>query len=97
MTAKKTRKNSGVATDWASPGSPEQLDELQLAAHGIVTERPDLRPSIARIIGSDLDQPGRLRALSLFKEALTTPGDPNRDPSVAITQSRGERTLEVAP
>ncbi len=95
MTAKKPRAAAGVAADWASPGSPHELDELQLTAHGMVAERPDLRPSIARIVSADLDMSGRIRALALFKDSLTSPGDPNRDPRIAIEQSRGDVSPEV--
>ena len=59
MTAKKPRSAPGVAADWASPGSPHELDELHLTAHGMVNARPDLRPSIARIISADLDSPAQ--------------------------------------
>lgn len=88
MSTKKQRAASGIALDWASPGSPQDLDELHLSAYGMVNERPDLRPSIARIMTSDLDADGRLRALGLFKDALASPGDRNRDPRIAIEQSR---------
>ena len=94
MTAKKPRSAPGVAADWASPGSPHELDELHLTAHGMVNARPDLRPSIARIISADLDSPARLRALTLFKDALTSPGDPNRDPRVAIERCREDIAAE---
>ncbi len=95
MATKKPRATPGIALDWASPGSPQELDELHLAAHGMVNERPDLRPSIARIMTSDLDADARLRALGLFKDALVTPGDRNRDPRVAIEQCRGDASQEV--
>lgn len=95
MTTKKPRATPGIALDWASPGSPQDLDELHRAAHGMLNERPDLRPSIARIMTSDLDADGRLRALGLFKDSLVTPGDRNRDPRVAIEQSRGNGSPDV--
>ena len=95
MATKKPRVTAGVAVDWASPGSPQDLDELHLAAHGMLSERPDLRPSIARIMSSDLDADGRLRALGLFKDALVTPGDRNRDPRVAIEQCRAAASPDV--
>lgn len=95
MTAKKPRAVPGIAADWASPGSPQDLDELHLTAHGMVNDRPDLRPSIERIMTSDLDAPGRLRALGLFKDALVSPGDRNRDPRVAIEQCRAVASPDV--
>ena len=60
-----------------------------------MNERPDLRPSIARIMSSDLDTEGRLRALGLFKDALASPGDRNRDPRVAIEQCRAAAAPDV--
>ena len=95
MTTKKPRVAPGIALDWASPGSPQDLDELHLAAHAMVNARPDLRPSIARIMTSDLDAGGRLRALGLFKDALETPGDRNRDPRVAIHHCREDVSPDV--
>lgn len=93
MTTKKKAQPKKAATDWSTPGSPEGLDETQTLAHGIVTERPDLRPSVERIMVAELDDSGRFNALSLFQTALTTPGDANRDPRVAIAQSQNGRAI----
>ena len=75
MTAKKPRAVPGIAADWASPGSPQDLDELHLTAHGMVNDRPDLRPSIERIMTSDLDAPGRLPDLSDQRRCRTHAAD----------------------
>jgi hypothetical protein len=75
-----------AAENWKSPGSAHELDEVERLAHGIVTDRSDLLPSVERIMSAPLGADDRLRALTLFHEALNTPGDPNRDPRVAISR-----------
>ncbi len=83
-------KQKGPAANWRSPGTAEDLDPVQQLAHSIVSTRPDLLPSVERIMVASLETENRLEALSLFRTALTTPGDPNRDPRHAITQVGGE-------
>ena len=66
------------------------LDELTPAnrlASEIVTERPDLLPSVVRIMEAGLGDRTAEHALELFRVALTQPGNPNRDPRVAITSA----------
>lgn len=84
MTTKKKPAGKKPAADWASPGSPDELNEVEFMAHGILADRSDLLPSVARIMNADLDADARLRALTLFRDALSTPGDVHRDPRVAI-------------
>ena len=54
-------------------------------AREIVTGRRDLLPSVERIMNAELDADGTQRAMELFRDSLASPGDPNRDPRVAIT------------
>lgn len=84
MTEKRTAKPKKAAENWKAVGSAHELDALGQIAHGIVTDRPDLMPSVERIMVSELDTDGRERALGLFSQALVTPGDPHRDPRLAI-------------
>lgn len=84
MAEKRTPKAKQAADTWRSAGSAHELQADEQIAHGIVTARPDLMPSVERIMVSELDADGRERALGLFSTALTTPGDPNRDPRLAI-------------
>lgn len=84
MTEKRKPNPKRAAENWKAVGSAHELSPVEQAAHSIVTDRPDLMPSVERIMESDLDADGRGRALGLFAEALITPGDPNRDPRVAI-------------
>lgn len=63
---------------------PENHTPSEGAAHALLEERSDLEPSVRRIMDSELTEPGRLHAIGLFRESLTTPGDPNRTPANAV-------------
>lgn len=67
---------------------PENHTPSEAVAFDIRMERIDLAPSVSRIQNAGLNEPGTMHAISLFRESLTTPGDPNRDPSVAIEAGR---------
>ena len=86
MTTTRKPATKKVAPNWKTPGSPHELEPLDQLAHSIVTDRPDLMPSVERIMVAALDGDGRLRALTMFRDSLTTPGDANRDPRVAIAR-----------
>lgn len=86
MTTTNKRTSKVAAADWKSKGSAAELGETEQIAHTIVTERPDLMPSVALIMDAALDADGRRRALELFQTALRTPGDKHRDPRVAIAE-----------
>lgn len=72
-------------------GSPDQedLSPAYQVANEIVTTRADLMPSVDRIIGAGLNGPNEERALTLFRDSLSNPGDPHRDPTVAIAAATG--------
>jgi hypothetical protein len=72
---------------WQSSGSPDDLEPAEQIAHEILTGRRDLLPSVERIMTADLGEAGTLRAISLFRDALSNPGDVHRDPRVAIAES----------
>ncbi len=91
MPAKKKPAKKQAVIDWMSDGSTTDLGESETVANAIITDRPDLLPSVKRIMTSELDDDGRLRAIQLFEMALTSPGDPNRDPRVAIERSQSGR------
>jgi|tagenome__1003787_1003787.scaffolds.fasta_scaffold16922504_1 hypothetical protein len=84
MTVARKPKSKQPAVNWQAAGSPEGLDQNEQIAHAIITEHSDLMPSVARIMTAALDDEGRTKALELFRNALRTPRDPNRDPRVAI-------------
>lgn len=62
----------------------EDMSPSEQIAHDIVTEFADLAPSVRHIMGADLSDTQRHRAISSFREALVTRGDPHRDPRYAI-------------
>src|ERR687898_3144121 len=76
--------------------SPDDLGPANRIAYDIVAARRDLLPSVERIMNAGLDEPGTVGALGLFQTSLTSPGDPNRDPRVAIAEYGGPVT-EAAP
>lgn len=90
MTINKKAAPKRVAANWKTPGSPHELEPVEQLAHGIVSDRPDLLPSVERIMLAALDGDARLRALTLFRDSLHTPGDANRDPRVAIARCQAD-------
>ena len=67
---------------------PENHTPSEAVAFDIRQDRIDLSPSVNRILGAGLNEPGTMHAITLFQNSLTSPGDPNRDPSVAIEAGR---------
>ena len=75
---------------WSDGTTPlEELSEPFQLAHQISIERRDLDSSITRIMDSELSDDGQSQALRAFHAALSEPGDPNRDPRVAIAAAEG--------
>jgi hypothetical protein len=68
---------------------PDDLTPLQTVAREVLTARGDLLPSVERIAGAGLSETEAVDALTLFRDALGSPGDPNRDPRVAIANAAG--------
>lgn len=67
---------------------PENHTPSEAVAFEIRMERNDLTPSVQRILGAGLAEPGTFHAINLFRTSLTAPGDPNRNPAVAIEAGR---------
>ena len=88
MAARKKAAAQPVRPYLGSP-DPEELSPSYRVAYEIVTTRADLLPSVDRIIGAGLDEPNEERALTLFRDSLADPGDPHRDPNVAIAAASG--------
>jgi hypothetical protein len=92
--AKPTTRRASSARSASKRGAkpvatlPENHTPSEAIAFDIRMERIDLAPSVSRIQNAGLKEPGTLHALSLFRNSLTMPGDPNRDPSVAIEAGR---------
>jgi hypothetical protein len=90
MMRKKPRKVT--PTPYRTPSSPDDLNPTDRIAFDILAGRPDLLPSIERIMTAGLDTDARYRAMSLFRESLESGSDPNRDPRVAIVNSMSSPT-----
>lgn len=56
----------------------------QVMAHEIIAKFADLAPSVNRILASPLTDAGRLHAMTLFRDSLSSPGDPMRHPATAV-------------
>jgi hypothetical protein len=65
--------------------NPEDLSPAYRVAHEIVNTRADLLPSVDRIMAAGLNTSDEERALTLFRDSLGHPGDPHRDPIIAIS------------
>jgi hypothetical protein len=85
MIKKQSRK--AAPNPYLTAPSPDDLGPTDRIAFDIITGRPDLLPSIERIMTAELDRDARHRAINLFRDSLESGSDPNRDPRVAIVNS----------
>lgn len=69
---------------WKAADPSGSLDDSEQLANALLAERPDLLPSIERIMNAPLEPQHRMRAMTLFHHALENPLDIHRDPRVAI-------------
>lgn len=69
-------------------GLPENHTPCEAVAHQITSRYADLKPSVNRIMASDLTEESRLVAITLFRDSLDAPGDPYRNPDSAIEGGR---------
>jgi hypothetical protein len=84
-------------TRWFNGSTPlTELGPTERLAHEIVSTYADLAPSVEKIMSAELADDDRHTALASFQTALGSPGDPNRDPRVAIANatSGGSATPE---
>ena len=70
------------------PVAPENQTPSEAVAQAIATQFVDLKPSVERIMASDLGEAGKMEAITLFQASLGVPGDPHRNPIVAIESGR---------
>ncbi|MDO8363443.1 MAG: hypothetical protein Q7V88_11145 [Actinomycetota bacterium] len=70
------------------PDLPENHTPSEAFAHALKQEFSDLAPSVNRIMNAELEEPGRMHAITLFRASLGVPGDPNRTPANAIEAGR---------
>ncbi len=85
MSTKRATKPS--PNPYLTTESPDDLEPASRIAYDIVHDRRDVLPSVERIMNAGLDADATLRAMTLFRDALVTTGDPHRDPRVAIANS----------
>lgn len=88
MAAKPKSPTREPAEAWKSTNPARELDQTEQIAREIFSARPDLAPSVARIMNAELDAETRHRALTLFQAALGSLTDTNRDPRQAIANSQ---------
>jgi hypothetical protein len=77
-----------ILSPWFNGETPlEELPASDQVAHDIVLEFGDLKPSLMRIMDAELDDDQRLKAMVAFRDSLQDPGNPTRDPRVAIANA----------
>jgi hypothetical protein len=85
MLKKQSRKNA-APNPYRGSTSPDDLGPANRIAFDIVADRRDLLPSVERIMNAGLAEDDTVQAITMFRDALETAGDPNRDPRVAIAR-----------
>jgi hypothetical protein len=86
-----TRKPATKRTKAAAAAAAllaQDLTTSEGVAHAIRTESIDLTPSVNRIMNAGLHEAACFRAITLFRDSLGVPGDPNRYPDNAIEAGR---------
>ncbi len=86
------RKRSAPTNPYLTSASPDDLGPTDRIAYEIIHVRRDVLPSVERIMNAGMDDAATLRAMTLFRDALTSTDDPHRDPRVAIANSGGTPT-----
>ena len=97
MVIKRPRSAKQAANPYLTAASPEDLEPPNRIAYEIVSERRDLLPSVERIMNAGLSGPATTDALTMFRTSLQAPGDPNRDPSVAIAHAAADHSEAPVP
>lgn len=67
----------------------DQMTPSQQVAHTIKTTFSDLAPSVQLIMEADITEDQRFQAITLFRDSLSSPGDPNRNPRHALAYTIG--------
>lgn len=83
----KKRASKQAPNPYLTTATPDELGPADRLAYDIVGERRDLLPSVERIMNAGLGTDATVQAMTLFRDALATTGDPHRDPRVAIAAS----------
>lgn len=88
--ARRTTRTVGVHQSSALASDGQEPTPAQALAGEILEARWDLLPSVERIADAPLPSDGVVTALTLFRDSLSTVGDPNRDPRVAIATAAAD-------
>lgn len=80
------KKRKAAENPYLSTADPEDLGPADRMAYDLAGERRDLLPSVNRIMSAGLGEDATVRAMTLFRDSLSTVGDPHRDPRVAIAR-----------
>ena len=92
MPTKSSNQKRKTSTPWCdATADVDSLEPNERVAHELVVLRRDLTPSVERIMNHEMSEAARGRALSVFADSLNNPGDPNRDPRVAIANATSEK------
>jgi hypothetical protein len=83
-----TRKPATKRTKAVAAVLPDDSTSSEGVARAIRAEHIDLTPSVNRIMNAGLHEAACFRAITLFRDSLGVPGDPNRYPVNAIEAGR---------
>jgi hypothetical protein len=97
VTRKPSARSRQMANPYLTTDSPDELEPPNRIAYEIMSERRDLLPSVERIMNAGLSGPATTDALTMFRTSLQAPGDPNRDPSVAIAHAAADHSEAPVP
>ena len=91
MPTKSSNQKRKTSTPWCdATADVDSLEPNERLAHELVVLRRDLTPSVERIMNHEMSEAARGRALAVFADSLNNPGDPNRDPRIAIENATSE-------
>jgi hypothetical protein len=93
LPAKPTTKRAKAAAAAALAEDPTTSEGV---AQRIRTESIDLTPSVNRIMNAGLHEAAAFKAITLFRDSLGVPGDPNRYPDNAIEAGRKVKEAAAA-
>ena len=97
MVTRKPSRSKQAPNPYLTTDSPDELEPPNRIAYEIMSERRDLLPSVERIMNAGLSAPATIDALTMFRTSLQAPGDPNRDPSVAIARAAADHSEAPVP
>lgn len=85
--AKRAAATKPPQNPYQSSSDSADLSPANQVAFEILAVRRDVMPSIERIMNAGLDEEVAVDALTRFRAALDEPGNPDRDPRVAVANA----------